>query len=504
MGNCLKMNEKETIIGLRKLGWSVRRIHRETGHHRETIKKIVKNRAKCTTQVPTGVVHFEGVKCPPGQPPGKRSKSAPYHEIIMEQLALGVDARNIHLRLVYEHGFPGSYDSVKRYVAKQLAKPPTVVGRMVSRPGEEAQVDFGQGAPVIDPQTGRSKKPWLFKMTLGHSRHSYEEVVWQQTTETFIRCHINAFESFGGVPKIVRIDNLKAGIIKCDWYDAFENPLYQSFAEHYGFVILACRPGTPEHKGKVESGIGYTQRAVKGKKFRSLGEQNDYLRLWNRRNARTRIHGSTKRQVWRVFVTEEKPALRSLPETSFEVFQCSPRRVHRDGHIQVDSSYYSVPIRYIRKNVEVRWTDKFVRVYYGGSLIKSHLKTSRRGCYITDRSDLPDRLALAQADYPNYLKSKGAALGPQVKEWISFMIEARDAAAYRVIQGVLGLQKNYSPEIIDEACRAARENHICRYRTVKALCEERQRTPALPVYSDNHEFLREMTQYQNIITEEAR
>jgi len=500
MGNCLKMEEKQTIIGLRKLGWSVRRIYRETGHHRETIKKIVKNGVNCTTQVPTGVVHFEGVKCPPGQ----KSKSAPYHEIITEQLKLGVDAKNIYQRLVYEHGFPGSYDSVKRYVASQRAKQPKVVGRMVSRPGEEAQVDFGMGAPVINPETGRSKKPWLFKMTLGHSRHSYEEVVWQQTTETFIRCHINAFAAFGGVPKIVRIDNLKAGIIKCDWYDAFENPLYQSFADHYGFVILANRPGAPEHKGKVESGVGYTQKAVKGKKFRSLGEQNEYLRWWNRRIARQRIHGSTKRQVWHTFVTEEKPVLRSLPETAFEVFQCSTRRVHRDSHIQIDSSYYSVPIRYIGKTVEVRWTDKIVRIYHRGNFIKSHLKTLRRGRYITDSRDLPERLSLARSDYPRYLERKGAEIGLGVRDWIRFMIQARDAAAYRVIQGVLGLRQKYPENILNDVCRIAMDNYICRYSSVKSLCEERNQAKGCPEYSDQHEFLREISQYQTIITEEAR
>ena len=118
---------------------------------------------------------------------------------------------------VVEEGFEHSYDSVKRYVRRLKKKVPEVFARLHTAPGEEAQVDFGEGAPTL--KNGRYKRPWLFKIVLSHSRHSYEEVVWGQDVETFIRCHERAFDALGGVPRIVILHNLKSGVLKANLYE---------------------------------------------------------------------------------------------------------------------------------------------------------------------------------------------------------------------------------------------------------------------------------------------
>lgn len=511
--NRLKMHNQKNIKQLLRLKWSVRRIARETGHHRDTIKNMAGEQSKCTTNPPTGVVHFEKGTRPPGnsgaesapgvvsalesvpgtRPPGPVSLAAPFREYIEEQLAAGVDAQNIHLRLIRNHGFTGGYDSVKRFVRRLRKRVPKLVGRMVCSPGEEGQVDYGRGAPVINPATGARKRPWLFRMTLGHSRHSYEEVVWQQTTESFIQCHVNAFREFGGVVKLIRCDNLKAGVISCSWHDYETNPLYQQFADHYGFAILPHRPGCPEHKGKTESGIGYTQRALEGLVFTSLQEQNEELRRWNRQVARQRIHGSTKRQVWQMFVSEEQPALQPLPAAEFELFRSAIRKVHRDGYIQVEQSYYAAPPALVGEEVEARWTAMMVRIYHRGALVRTHVRSSRRGGYVRDESAAP---TLTQTEYREYLERRATALGPRVGAWVTTLFRNRGLEACRPVQGVLGLRKKHPPEVLDAACGTALTRGAISFKAIQRLCAGLRSSPALPTYTSDHEFLRPSADYQ--------
>ncbi len=127
-------------------------------------------------------------------------------------------------------------------------------GRPWREPGVEGQVDFGRGAPIELPD-GKRRRPHLFRIVLSHSRKAYSEVVYRQTTEEFIRCIENAFGAFGGAPRTLVMDNLRAAVSHADWYDPELNPKVQAFAEHYGLVILPTRPRTPRHKGKVERGI---------------------------------------------------------------------------------------------------------------------------------------------------------------------------------------------------------------------------------------------------------
>ncbi len=114
-------------------------------------------------------------------------------------------------------------------------------------------------------------------MTLSNSRKSYEEVVWSQDVETFIRCHVNAFDYFGGVVEYIKLDNLKSGVLEADLYDPELNPTYLAYSKHCGFIPLPCRVRTPQHKGKVEAGVKYTQsNALQGKRFESIKQQNAF------------------------------------------------------------------------------------------------------------------------------------------------------------------------------------------------------------------------------------
>ncbi len=208
---------------------------------------------------------------------GSRSLCEPHRERIEAALAQGLSAKRIHQDLVVDHDFAGRYNTVKRFANALSDAAPLPFRRIETAPGEEMQVDFGQGAPVIDA-AGKRRRPHLFRATLSFSRKGYSEVVSRQDTETFLRCLENAFRRFGGVAKSVVPDNLKAAVLQADWFDPEINPKLMSFAPHYGTVILPTKPRTPQHKGKVEAGVKYVQNnALKGRTFGSLAEQNQYL-----------------------------------------------------------------------------------------------------------------------------------------------------------------------------------------------------------------------------------
>jgi transposase len=296
---------------------------------------------------PTGSRAASGAKpanVPAGSRAGRTSQCAPLAAVIEHSLLAGLSAQRIYQDLVAGHAFTGGYDAVKRFVRQLAHRTDLPFRRMECAPGQELQVDFGQGAWVL--VDGQRRRPHLFRAVLSHSRKGYSEVVWRQTSESFIRCLENAFRHFGGVPATVVPDNLKAGVIQADWYDPEINPKLEEFARHYGTVILPTKPVMPRHKGKVESGVKYAQNnAVKGRSFESLTAQNTHLSDWEKNVADTRIHGTIRQQVGKFFEAVERPALHPLPASLFPVFEEALRSVHRDGYVEFKKAYYSGPAR---------------------------------------------------------------------------------------------------------------------------------------------------------------
>jgi transposase len=191
-------------------------------------------------------------------PLGSISSASPWREVIVQKLEAGLTARRVYQDISSDHGYAGSYYSVRRLVKKLTAAAPAPFRRMECEAGAEAQVDFGRGAPLIGPD-GKRKATWVFRIVLSHSRKGYAEAVQRQTTDDFLRCLENAFTHFGGMPRTLVIDNLRAAVTRADWFDPELCPKVRSFAEHYGIAILPTKPYTPRHKGKIERGIGYVK-----------------------------------------------------------------------------------------------------------------------------------------------------------------------------------------------------------------------------------------------------
>lgn len=203
-------------------------------------------------------------------------------------------------------------------------------------------------------------------MRLCFSRLDYYEIMFDQTVATFIKCHINAFEYFGGLPEIVKIDNLKSAIVEANFYEPIYQKQYLQFARYYQFNPVACRVRLSQEKGKTESGIKFFKyNFIKGRKFLSNIELNTVLKSWLEKS-NCRIHGTTRKPPIDLFESQEKSYLKLLPIERFKLTNVGIRLVSKNCHIYVDYSYYSVLYKYCGKIVEIKVEDKLVRNFYDG------------------------------------------------------------------------------------------------------------------------------------------
>lgn len=499
MANRLKMAEIDTILTLRASGHSNRAIADLLGRDRGTVGKYVaRTRSPNPPNAPTGsetsleAPSAGGAACSSGPP----SSCEPFRKQILDKLEQGLHAVRIHLDLRDEYRDQApSYYSVRRFVARLKDKVPLPFRRLETLPGEEAQVDFGTGAPVRTVD-GRTRRPWIFRIVLSYSRKAYSEAVWQQSSEAFIQCLENAFRHFGGVPKRLVIDNLKAVVARGDWYDPEVHPKLQSFARHYGTVFLPTKPYTPRHKGKVEAGVKYVKRsALKGRIFASLLDENQFLLDWETQVADQRIHGTTKQQVIRLFEDSERRELLPLPAERFPFFHEARRAVHRDGHLEVDRAFYSAPAEFVGRRLWVRWDARLVRVFNDRwEQVAVHAK-AEPGRFRTAAEHIPQEKVSAVERGTDALLRQVAAIGPHTRQWAEATTQARGVEAVRVLVGLKHLAGKHPTMNLEEACRIALAHGAYRLRTIRHLLKQRGAEQQQFEFLSEHPIIRPLSDY---------
>ena len=515
MSNILAKSTQQQIEGLGRLGWSLRKIEAATGVRRETISGYltaagiaVRRRGgrvadwpppnpATTPAVSTDSAPSDRVITADPVPSRAPTASAcePYRERIVEALGRGRNAMAIWQDLVDGHGFTGRYASVRRFVRAQRATaPPEPSGIITTAPGEEAQVDYGEGPMVRHPDHGRYVRTRLFVLTLGCSRKAVRLLTWRSSSQRWAELHEHAFRRLGGSPRVIVLDNLREGVLQPDVYDATINPLYRDVLAHYGVVALPCRVRDPDRKGKVESGIGHTQKTpLRGMRFDTIAAAQAYLDQWEARWADTRIHGTTKCQVSAMFA-EEQPHLQPLPLEPFRYYRYGTRSVHLDGCVEVAAAYYSVPPGWISRRVDVQWNDLHVRVLdpKTGALLREHLRT-RRGHHRVDETDRPQRTpakTLALLDVAR-------TAGPSIGALCDHLHRTEGLLAPRRILGVLSLARKHGPALTDEAAHFALEAGAPSYRFLRRYLE-RVKTPAVTL-TQIDPLIRQLTLYRDLI-----
>jgi transposase len=503
MVNVLKMAIQQTLTQLLELGWSHRQIARELDIDRGTVSKY--DQIRKTENSKPAIVHAgsgeiacsEPAIVPTGSIAGRPSQCEPFRDIFTSKLEKGLTAQRIWQDLKEEHDFSGAYDSVKRFVKRLGKNTPLPFRRMECLPGKEAQVDFGTGAWIIE--NGKKRRSHVFRITLSHSRKSYSEAVFKQGTENFIRCIENAFWYFGGVPETIVLDNLKAAVTNADWYDPELNPKILDFAKHYGCAFLPTKPYMPRHKGKVESGVKYVkENALKGRIFNSLQAENDFLLYWEKNIADNRIHGTTKKQVQKLFIEAEKASLNKLSAERFPYYRESWRSVHRDGHVEVVKSYYSVPPEFLGHKVFVRWDSRLVRIYNKNfNQISVHAKVEP-GRFSTSKHHLADAKISSIERGAEYLLEKACKIGFASGRWAKTMLDERGIEGVRVLQGLIALSSSYPSHLINQACDTFYHSNSFRLRPLREWINRNKNQKEFE-FCQVHPLIRPLSEYQNLI-----
>ena len=531
MANQLKMAIIESIIALYQRGWSRRQIARELGLDRETVARHLRLAVKSKPAsapfespapaegskpaiAPIGSAEPLGESKPARAPigseapdsgapisrgAGRPSDCEPFRQTILAWLDQGLTAQRIYQDLVREHGFSGSYYSVRRFVRRFEPRTDLPMRRMECAAGEEAQVDFGTGAAIVAAD-GSRRRPHVFRVVLSYSRKGYSEVVLRQTTESFLRCLENAFVHFGGVPQRVVLDNLRAAVTQADWFDPDLNPKVLSFAQHYRTVFLPTKPRTPRHKGKIERGVGYVKsNALKGRTFVSLDEQNQFLFEWERNVADTRVHGTTRRQVGKLFAEVEQAALLPLPMTRFPCFREGQRMVNRDGHVEVERAYYSAPPEYLGRRVWVRWDGRLVRLFNQRfEQIAVHVQ-HEPGRFSTQAQHIAAEKISGVERGTAWILGQIRLVGPHAIHWAEGAMETRGIEGVRVLQGLLALAKRYHVDQIERACEIAQSYGAYRLRTLRQLIGRDEPKQQQFAFMDEHPLIRPLSEYQKFV-----
>jgi transposase len=407
----------------------------------------------------------------------------------------------IYQELVDRFGFTPRYNSVKRFCRALRTREPEQFDRLEFLPGEECQVDYGEGALTRHPTSGRYRRPRLFVMTLRYSRRSYRQVVWKSSSEVWARLHEQAFRYFGGAVNYCVLDNLKEGVITPDIYEPQLNRVYATMLAHYGVVADPARVRDPNRKGAVENAIGHTQAtALKGRRFESIEAQNAYLLHWEEKWAALRIHGRAKRQVEAMF-QEERAHLRSLPLERFRYFEEGTRTVGDDTTIQVDSAWYAARPARIGSQVLIRLYEREleIRDLHTLALIRRHPRAARKG-----EVQLPDNERVFNPSRQTHqLLARAEHIGPNTVALCRELFAQRGREAQKSMWGIVGLSPRYPACILEQATAVALARQIHSYKAVRAMAEQLlaqavidldARQPQLPL-TQQHELIRAPAEY---------
>ncbi|HZW04511.1 MAG TPA: IS21 family transposase [Anaerolineaceae bacterium] len=467
---------------------SNRKIERNTGIDRRTVKRYrdwAEQQQLLNGPLPSheALLRLLDETLPEKQPPQNQPTTIGYQELIEDLLSQNVQVTAIYQRLV-ERGFKGSYSAVLRQARKiqPHRKDTDAVVRKECQPGEEAQIDFGEVGRMKD-EDGKLRKAWAFVMVLSWSRYAYVEFVFDQKVATWLRCHRNAFAFFNGVPGRLVIDNLKAGITQAVWDDPQVQMAYRECAEHYGFLILPCRPATPEHKGKVEGGVAYVQgnfMGGRGEMYRT--EANREVLIWCRTTAGQRIHGTTKEKPLGRFQQVEQERLRPLPATPYDIAIWKQAKLHRDCYVVFEGAYYSAPFRLIGQKLWLCAGSRQVRLYDERyQLVATHERAEKPGQRQTHRDHLPpEKLPGLERSRESCL-AQASQVGPETQAVVVQLLADPVLDRIHQVGRLLRLQEKYGPARLEAACQRALRFGDASYKTIKGILQQGTDQEELPI-----------------------
>ena len=444
-----------------RLGWSA-----SAAEPTEELAAAVSRRLSPAADRPSGetesdlLPHQEQIRSWLTAPPGEKR---------------GLRLTKVH-ELLARHGVHVPYSSLHRFAVKHcgFAERRRITVRMAEcEPGELAEIDFGLLGLVHDPETGRRRRLWALIVVLVSSRHQYVHVTHSQKVPDVIDGLEDAWEFFGGAPKRVILDNLRAAINKADNYDPIFQRTFDEYASYRGFVIDPARVRDPTGKPHVERGVSYVRdNFFRGEEWRDRNDVQTRVIAWCLETAGTRTHGTTRKQPLAVFENLERPALTPLSRPRFDPPRWAQCKVHPDHHISFGKALYSVPTRFIGQPVWVRADSKLVRIYSDGQVVKSHPKQLPGG-RSTDHTDYPPELTSYTLRDPQRLIRQANEQGLQIGRFAEKLLSGDFPwAKLRQAQKLLRLGEKYGWNRLELACQRALAFELINVKRVESILRQ--------------------------------
>lgn len=452
----LTMYKQITIKTLHNQGVKNAAIARQLECHRNTVGNIIRRDYVIEKQTRAKSSVFE-----------------PYRQQIKEYLDKKVTNLRIYEILSSEHGIKTTYVNLCKYIQKYFPKPVEAFGVQTTSAGEVAEVDFGYLGMLPGP-LGTPVKTYGLAVILGYSRVGYFTAVYDQKLATLIQELTSAFLYFGGVPARLKVDNMKTAILKNQHYDLEFNQDFLEFCYHYNTVIVPCSPYAPEQKGTVEAGIKYLQNNfVAGRAFTDYADLKRQLTGWMNTYANQRIHGTTKKIPWQVFLRDEKAKLQVLPAEPFAFFNRGIRTVSQNCHIHFANNYYSVPSILVGKEVTIRWNDQLIRIISREEQVAFHKLDYGRGNYVTMRSHLPSYKTYSQTEYQARFEREFADIGEDAHAYFRNLLSTRQSYWFRIVRIILGLRNQYGDVAVNASLKRALYYQVADTVTIKNILEKK-------------------------------
>ncbi|MGH3301489.1 MAG: IS21 family transposase [Streptosporangiaceae bacterium] len=419
---------------------------------------------------------LEALLYPPVLPAGTPRPQPDWQQVHKEMRRKGVTLQLLWVEYREAHQGDGYGYSQFANLYRSWREGIDVSMRQTHAPGEKLFVDFpGDTFPVYDPASGEvALRAELFVAVPGASSYVYAEAFPSQELAYWVTAHVHCFETLGGCPAIVVPDNLRSAVTSSDRYEPDVNATFAEMAAHYGVAIIPARPYKPRDKAKAESGVLLAERWIiarlRGRRFTSLDEANAAIAGCAAEiNARPfqKLDGSRAE----LFGQLDRPALRPLPASRYELATWRKARAGIDYHIAADAHYYSVPYQLARQQVDVRLSAATVEVFHRGQRVASHPRSRERHRHTTDPAHMPESHRQHAAWTPQRITEWAAATGPSTAALAAAILASRPhpQQGYRAVLGIIRLAGRYDAGRVEAACARALRLRSYSYRSVSSI-----------------------------------
>jgi transposase len=381
-------------------------------------------------------------------------------------------------------GYTGSAIVIRRFLRKVRPARGRVYQEVHYEPAQAMQVDWGECGCVRVGATTR--KVSVFVAVLCYSRLMFIEFTLAQTKGEFYRSLVHALEFFGGSPRAIIFDNLKAAVLNGSGRAACLHPEFLALCGYFCLQPIACERRDPESKGIVEGAVRYVKHNALAGRAEELIRFEDYLAsasLWRDQVANVRIHETTRERPVDRF-QQERLRLRKLPTIPFDTDEVVPAVVNPHARIKFDGNRYSAPPRLVRRPVTIRASRHELRVLHEGQVVAQHVRCYERGQLIVLPEDRLAALALRRRSRSSALEHEFDALGPQARQF-HLQLNSQPVKTGVHLRRLLGLARLYGPAEVLAAIARALElaTYDAAYVENLLLAERRRRqlpTPTLP------------------------